>query len=416
MDYSPQQIDALTLLSEWVRAPLASRDEQVKLLAGFAGAGKTTILKELAAQSGGQILFAAYTGKAAYVMRSKGCVGATTVHSLIYRPAGESESDALRDLDIEIKVTELREPVDEIKLRRLKGQRDGLLMSEKRRPMFSINEDSPLRHARALFLDECSMVDEEIAHDLESFGVKILACGDPAQLPPVGSGGHYTNRKPNVMLTEVHRQAAESGVLRLATDVRTTGTFNRSPGHYGADCRIINKNGLPPQELADVVLGADQVLVGMNKTRHAYNARYRQLTERLDVLPMAGDKVVCLRNNHDAGLLNGSLWRVHEAVGDTDQMSVEMVVSSEEDGGNGIPITTHAHHFMGREDELKKMSWTRRDREEFDYGYALTVHKSQGSQWDEVCMFDESWAFRQDARRWLYTGATRAAKLLTVVV
>ena len=58
---------------------------------------------------------------------------------------------------------------------------------------------------------------------------------------------------------------------------------------------------------------------------------------------------------------------------------------------------------------------TRRESDEFDYGYALTVHKAQGLQWDSVVLFDESRAFREHRARWLYTGLTRAARRLTLV-
>ena len=69
--------------------------------------------------------------------------------------------------------------------------------------------------------------------------------------------------------------------------------------------------------------------------------------------------------------------------------------------------------FEGTEGELAYP--IRRESDEFDYGYALTVHKAQGSQWDDVLLFDESYAFREHRARWLYTGLTRAAKRLTIV-
>jgi exodeoxyribonuclease-5 len=53
--------------------------------------------------------------------------------------------------------------------------------------------------------------------------------------------------------------------------------------------------------------------------------------------------------------------------------------------------------------------------EEFDYAYALTVHKAQGSQWDDVLLFDQSHVFRKNRYRWFYTAITRAAKTITIV-
>jgi len=417
MDWSPQQEVALAACSEWLRAGY-KEDRPLYYIAGFAGVGKTTIAKELAESAGGFALFAAYTGKAAYVLRSKGCVDATTIHSLIYKPAGESKSDALREVEMELEKIKFDPPEDENQAKRIIEQltkvRDNLLLNERRKPMFSLNMDSALSDADVLIVDECSMVDDIMGNDLLSFRVPIIVLGDPMQLPPVGAGGFLTNRKPDQLLTEIHRHAKGSGILRLATDVRMTGGYSRLPGHYGDDCLVKHRSEF--QDLQKRVLDADQILVGKNATRHSHNARYRELTDRTDVMPMPGDKVVCLRNDHKIGLLNGSLWRVHEAAHDADEMTASMTISSEEDGAKGLYVSAWTHHFLGREEELRLKKYNRRDYSEFDYGYALTVHKSQGSQWDDVVLFDESYAFRQDAQRWLYTGITRAAKSLSVVL
>lgn len=394
-----------------------SSDTQVKVLFGYAGTGKTTLAKHIAATANKVVLFGAYTGKAAYVMRQKGCVGARTLHGLIYRPAGDNSS-AEKYLEEQIKKL-LDTPEGE----RTQLHRDQMkklqhelweLREQGRRPRFTLWAESPLKYASAIIVDEVSMVDTQLGQDLESFGVKILALGDPAQLPPVGGGGYFTNRQPDWMLTEVHRQAKDSGVLRLATDVRETGGYSRLPRHYGADVTVATKQQLG-ETLQEKVLECDQVLVGRNATRHGANKRHRELRGITEPFPVAGDKVVCLRNNAESGLLNGGLWRVHESTASSDAMIVDMTVSSEEDGGNGVQVISHAHHFLGREEELRQLGWRRRDAEEFDYGCALTVHKAQGSQWGNVVLFDESGSFRADARRWLYTGATRAAEEITVV-
>lgn len=419
MEYSPEQNSALSVASDWIHRDYSERNS-VLYIAGFAGVGKTTIAKEIAAQCPGEVLFAAYTGKAAYVMRQKGCVGTSTIHSLIYRPAGESRSDALRKIETEI-IRIGSEPGEDPddntriakRLKQLEEQRDFLLINEKRKPMFVLNSESALQDASLLIIDECSMVDEQMGQDLLSFKKKILVLGDPMQLPPVGSGGFFTKRPHDILLTEVHRQAKESGILRLATDVRERGTYSRDVGAYGADCVIGSRKNIP--DFQKIVLDADQMLVGMNATRHINNARFRELTGKAGHhLPIAGDKIVCLRNNHKMGLLNGSLWRVHESE-ESDHEVIDMTISSEEDGGVGVQCSSWTHHFMGQEDNLKLKRWAVRDHEEFDYGYALTVHKAQGSQWDDVVLFDESGVFKSHRLRWLYTGITRAAKRLWLV-
>src|SRR5512136_2716568 len=114
------------------------------------------------------------------------------------------------------------------------------------------------------------MVDEELGRDLLSFGKKVLVLGDPAQLPPGKGGGFFTEAAPDVMLTVVHRQAADNPIIRLSMAIREGGTL--TPGAYG-ETRIVSRDGLDPT----LVTGADQVLVGLNRTRRAYNGRLREL-------------------------------------------------------------------------------------------------------------------------------------------
>lgn len=433
--WSPQQDAALIAVARWLRDP---NGPQLFRLFGYAGTGKTTLAKHLAQGVEGDVLFGAFTGKAALVLRRKGCPDAGTIHKMIYLPAGETGgadtsplytelSNAQLELDlmpprvprdpsvqgVDFKALSANGPRDRLE-RKISDLRQRILREErsKRKPRFHLNVDSPVRDARLVVIDECSMVDEDMATDLMSFGTKILVLGDPAQLPPVGAGGYFTDAKPDALLTEVHRHALDSGILQLATLVRECEPFHM--GRYGDDCEIV-----APGNLERRVLDADQVLVGRNKTRHRVNARYRDLTGRGLVsgpLPEAGDKVVCLRNDHSMGLLNGSLWRVHQATHFPDQKLAEMTISSEEDGDpNSLMVSAHHHHFLGMELELQRLGWTKLDNQEFDYGYGLTVHKSQGSQWDDVVLFDESGTFSRDARRWLYTGITRAARKLTVI-
>ena len=162
------------------------------------------------------------------------------------------------------------------------------------------------------------------------------------------------------------------------------------------------------------VLEAEQVLVGINRTRRAYNKRLRQLNGFDDTLPMARDKLVCLRNNTKKGLLNGSLWGVTH-LGRDQGVALSMVIKSEDEGpmGPSVKIKVLKQAFLDGTDAIP---WQQRRRyDDFDFGYALTVHKAQGSQWDDVVLFDESFAFKEHRERWLYTGITRAAERLTIV-
>jgi exodeoxyribonuclease-5 len=161
------------------------------------------------------------------------------------------------------------------------------------------------------------------------------------------------------------------------------------------------------------VLAADQVLVGRNVTRRAYNMRLRERRGIEDELPVSGDKLVCLRNNRKKGLFNGGLWNVKER-GSRRSGVMTLRLLPDEGAGRAIKVSVRPECFTGG---IEEFDWPRRKPyDEFDYGYVLTVHKAQGSQWDDVVLFDESFAFQESRGRWLYTGVTRAAKKLTLVV
>jgi exodeoxyribonuclease-5 len=153
--------------------------------------------------------------------------------------------------------------------------------------------------------------------------------------------------------------------------------------------------------------------VGLNRTRRLYNGRIRDLLDIKEKLPVSGDRLVCLRNDRVKGLINGGLWRV-EALRGMRKDFVRMTLKPEDGAGRAsAKVAVLRQFFEGGEAEIPFPQ--RRESDEFDFGYALTVHKAQGSQWDNVMLFDESYAFGEHRNRWLYTGLTRAAKRLTIV-
>lgn len=255
------------------------------------------------------------------------------------------------------------------------------------------------------------MVDEELALDLMSFGRPILVLGDPAQLPPVKGAGYFINANPDVMLTEIHRQARDNPIIHMATVVREGGQLDLV--QYG-ESRVIGRGVLSGEE----VLAADQVLVGKNATRTTYNRRMRSLRGMDDHLPMRGDRLVCLRNDKTLGIFNGGLFTVDSGMLKPDPEKPECIrfeVKSEDFPRKAsLPVTVRREYFTGSAEDIP---WQQlRGTQQFDFGYALTCHKAQGSQWDDVIVYDESGTFREDAQRWLYTALTRAAKRVTVVV
>src|SRR3954447_133530 len=241
-DFSPEQDAALKAVAEWLKAkPGRGNTPLIFRLFGYAGTGKTTLARHFASDVDGKVLFAAFTGKAAQVMRSKGCQGASTIHSLIYKPPDTATEQ----------------------------------------PSFHLWDEAPASKAKLIVIDECSMVDEELGRDLKSFAVPLLVLGDPAQLPPIQGGGYFTDSEPDAMLTEVHRQAEDNPIIRLSMDIRSG--IELEPGRYG-ETEVLTRDRLDPARVID----ADQVLVGRNATRRAYNMRMRERRGFTGELPATG--------------------------------------------------------------------------------------------------------------------------------
>ncbi|AMX93753.1 MULTISPECIES: AAA family ATPase [Mesorhizobium] len=370
MQFSPQQADAIDAVSAWHKA----KEKQVFRVFGYAGTGKTTLARHFAEGLKGRVLYAAYTGKAAMMMRKNGCLNASTIHSTIYAVDVNKTTGATK---------------------------------------FILRHKSEFEGVALLVIDECSMVDQDIGQEILSFGIPVLVLGDPAQLPPVSPGaGFFTECDPDVMLTEIHRQAAESPIIQMATIVREGGQLKY--GAYGTS-EVIKRSYL----VQDHVMKADQVLVGLNKTRAGYNQRMREILGRKQALPEKGDRLVCLKNDRNMGLFNGGLWTTlyvaKRRAGHIEDHCVAMDVTSIDfEMTTPVKVKARKECFEGR---LNEVNWQElRGTQQFDYGYALTVHKAQGSQWDTVCLFDESRAFADSRSRWLYTGLTRAAEKITVVM
>ncbi len=386
----------MTQVHNWFR----KKDCPVFRLFGYAGTGKTTLAREFAEAVDGPVWFAAYTGKAALVMRQHGCPGATTLHRLIYVPSGRCHK-TLQELEGQL--TQLLQepspdPVRVAQLQRLIHE-EGKRVSK---PCFHLNPDSPVRDAALVVIDECSMVDAQMGHDLLLFGVPVIALGDPAQLPPVRGGGFFTDAQPDFMLTQIHRQAEDNPIVQLATAVRSGSPL--SPGRYGAS-EVLHKG----TRLRPYAEKADQIIVGRNATRQKINASFRHyVLGHTTPLPQSGERLVCLRNNHKLGILNGELFTVVESTSHTES---EVFLSLNSDEGQPVTCTASAHPFLGQEAPW----WSAGKLESFDYGYALTCHKSQGSQWERVLVVDESASFGVAANSWLYTAITRASKQLTII-
>jgi len=380
MQLTPTQNSAMKEVWKWYRTCVDEQHSNTKFskpffyLAGYAGTGKTTLVGEFVDCMSGRICYAAYTGKAAMQMRKQD-VDAQTIHSLCYRP------------------------------RQVKNKKGKWVVE------FELNPESELVFAKLLVIDECSMVGKDMGNDLLSFGVPILVLGDPGQLPPVKGTAYFTGRKPDVMLEEVHRQALDSPILRVATEVREGKTLKRTE----EDRLTIYPMGMDDDRKKELLLTCEQAITGTNKTRAHGNSTVRKLRGIEGPYPLAEERLVCLRNNRQVGLFNGLIVNTLSASQEKDatvKFDIETELGHEL---NGVYVLKACFHNYTKVKELEYRQRARYD--EFDYGYVLTVHKSQGSQWDDVLLIDDGFLRwdRDQRKRWLYTGITRAAETLTIV-
>jgi exodeoxyribonuclease-5 len=335
-------------------------------------------------------VYGAFTGKAASVMRSKGCDDADTIHSLIYCPTIKCScvkrppcnSPPCSTAVVEGRCPYVREEATD----------------------YVLNPASAVADADLVVIDEISQVNTELGRDLMSFETKVLVVGDHNQLPPIEGGGYFTNAPPDFSLTEIHRQEVGSPIIHLATQARCGAPM--LIGIYG-DSAVIAQHQFSSERL----INFNQVICGRHKTRCAHNRRIREILGFTGDIPLPGEKVVCLKNNRAKGLLNGTTWRVVEAAADG-RGFYDMVIKSGDNGRIAHVVSPIATFGLENNDGGKHPG------DPFDWGYVMTCHKAQGSQWESVCLIDESYCWRRDNqhRHWLYTGVTRAAKRIVIVM
>ena len=256
---SDEQAKTISAIIEWYK-----HGGQEFYLAGYAGVGKSTVaniaIEELRSKCRVKnVRVAAYTGKAASVLKSKGVESAQTIHSLIYAPYEDEATGELR---------------------------------------FNLVDNTVGEKVDLLLLDEVSMVSREICEDLRGVFRKILVMGDPGQLPPVGGEGDFTNREPDVFLHEIHRQAAGSPIIELATLARQGKAL---PMGFDRDGVRVLKLDAETQPL--IYRKETQPICGLNRIRWAYNIRIRKSLGFDGVLPQVGERLLCCKNNKEEGVV-----------------------------------------------------------------------------------------------------------------
>jgi exodeoxyribonuclease-5 len=215
------------------------------------------------------------------------------------------------------------------------------------------------------------------------------------------------------MLTEIHRQAAESPIIALATKARQGLPIPY--GDYGDGVRRLRKGALD----ARAYLDADQVLCGLHETRRRTNNAMKRAAGYPEPLPTGdGEKIIALKNQYSRGVFNGQFLRLGEVAANGDFAFSAAVFSDDgEDLGEQQIYTGHfLDHVAFDKDRGWRDQWKKRDLVEADWGWVLSVHKSQGSGWGHVVVIDDGWGRNpEERRRWLYTALTRAADKLTII-
>ncbi len=385
---SSDQKTALNKILQWYKSGKDSN--QFITLGGYAGTGKTTIIailrKELdKVHSKLKVGFASYTGKAARVMRNKlheqqviakqDSIG--TIHSLIYSPIVNDRQEIIG--------WEKKDTIDR----------------------------------NLIIIDEASMVDSNIWRHLLSYKVPIIAVGDHGQLPPI-EGNFNLIQNPKLKLEEIHRQAKQNPIIGLSIQAREHGLVR--PGHYSDTVNKFIKDDFDMLETMNEMLSnytnETLILCGYNITRRKLNGYIRNVLGFESSEPTLGDRVICLRNNHKKNIFNGMLGTIIDIKKENESWYTAEIKMDGED--NNDP------HYRGlisvkQFEADSALNFTNKRSEImlgdlFDFGYALTVHKAQGSQAKKVILFEERFKKMTDDewKRWLYTAVTRAEEELYI--
>lgn len=351
MQLSPQQKQAFDNIMKWYKSP-----KPFYVLAGYAGTGKSTIANIIANEIGqDKTVFCAYTGKAAKVLKNKGCGLTGTIHSFLYQFISENKDS---------------------------------------QPVFKYAPTSDIKNCNLIIVDEYSMLGEPIFIDLINTNKKILFLGDPFQLPPVGDKN--VKLEPDYFLEEIHRQSQESPILKAATMVRT--------GQNLIHCDWGDFKYCPRASIGfDDYAAAEQVIVGRNATRDNFNNKLREKLGYSGGLKL-GEKIICRQNQKAYGLLNGM-------IGYCTKITPEGFINFTTEGDEFYNL----RYWRGAFDGSGSKYTYNKELQKFEWAYAITCHLAQGSEFDNVIVFNEPLGDMIEQRRWLYTAITRGKNKVTLV-
>ena len=352
-----------------------NKKEKYTCISGYAGSGKSTLIKFIVKSLGlkdYQVSYIAYTGKAALVLKEKGCPNAQTAHRLLYQSYPKKEG--------------------------------GFIHIPRK----------TIANYKLIVVDEVSMLPNEMWELLLSHKIHVIALGDPGQLPPV-TGECEILKNPHIFLDEIMRQAQESEIIRLTMDIRAGKPLQL---YKGKEVQIIDKNDV----VSGMFLWADKIICAKNQTRKDINNLVRQYKFNVqDKKPIDGDSVVCLRNYwHEPSesgdvLVNGLTGTIKNIRLLNNKMIANFIPEGNEEFDYFEDlIIDYSLLTDGKETIIKNKKIT--PLKQFDYGYCITAWKAQGSEYDNVLVFEEDFPFnKEDHIKYLYTACTRCRKKLVIV-
>ena len=371
--------------------------EPYTCISGYAGTGKSTLIKFISAALDippEKVSYVAYTGKAAQVLKQKGCPNPVTAHRLLYKA---------------------------------KPMPNGTYKFVPK-----VVEDYSI-----IVVDEVSMLPKEMWQQLLSHRIHVLATGDPFQLPPIDkdSDNHVLDH-PHIFLDEIMRQAYDSEIIRFSMWIREGKPINEFPAS-GQQVMFVKSN----QIVTGMYEWADQILCATNAKRNAINKFMREI-KGFGEEPEVGDKIISLRNQWDflsndfedpAPLTNGTIGVIQNTMRRDitvpfwicdKKIPVLNTTMIDENGDkfDYIPIdytslTTGEKFLTGKQEyQMRKSDKCGDPPFEFSYAYGITCHKAQGSEWGKVMVYEERFPFdKTEHARWAYTAATRASEKLVWV-
>lgn len=435
------------------------------ILAGLAGTGKTTLVKTLLEYltndcgiSPARIALLAPTGKASAVLNAKQrIVTARTIHSFLYgrpndkidilsRKCDKLEADltAAQAEGLTDRQAEIKPLLEEARTALKDACRSANTLSFTMKGV-----DDLLDEVDVIFVDEASMVGTQIAQDLLSIGLPVVFIGDGNQLPPVQDTFGVNLAAPTAKLTEIVRQASDSGVLALSREVLRDGVLPKGRKFNDVEFspHMNPLRFLPPN--AETPLGLPQFICYFNNRRHEVNRVLRKhlFSDKLDARwphhPFIGERLVIDANVPADRLTRGDIVTVvgYGTLKEPDdprepidrakfrhawleqELTLPLVV--EDRLGVQIEIMAfmndlavswaHEAAFDPANRDPAKMRYMRSlaaNRIPVMFPYAITCHKSQGSEYPHVVLFNDK--PKSGYRAYLYTGITRSQKLLTI--